>query len=80
MEDTKAAATTAHSEVQVTALTTLAALPPLAVEVHSLAEDHAALSDHILAEVLMEVVHTSVEAHMVAVLTVTEASEAADKD
>ena len=63
-----------HSEVQVTALL------PLVVEVHSQAEDHAALSDHILAEVLMEVVHTSVEAHMVAVLTVTAASEAADKN
>ena len=75
-----------HSEVQVMVLTTLTALPllaalfPLVVEVPSLAEDHVALSDHNLAEVLMVEALTSVEAHTVAVLIVMEASEAADKD
>ena len=47
---------------------------PLAVEVHSLAEGHVAPLVR-----TQEVVRTLVEAHMVAVLTATAASEAADK-
>ena len=68
-----------HSVVQVTDLTTLTALPhlavllPLVVVVLSQVVDLVALSAHILAGDHM------VEAHMVAVHTVTEASEAADK-
>ncbi len=49
MEDTKGAATTilqdlwVHSEVPITAHTTLAVLPPLAAEVLSQVVDHVAL-------------------------------------
>ena len=58
----------------IAALHLLAVQPPLVVEVHSLAEGHVAPLVR-----TQEVVRTLVEAHMVAVLTATAASEAADK-